>query len=99
MPDDPPSPPPSLSIPATMAEALSAFHAGGRDEAGRICEFLLARDGAPDPDALHLPSLIAFSAGSWIAPALSWSGPSPNVPPPSTRSLSARCGCSDACRA
>ncbi|CAO3440013.1 hypothetical protein [Azospirillum argentinense] len=51
MPDDPLTPPPSLSIPAAMAETLSAFHAGRRDEAGRICEFRLARDGAPDPDA------------------------------------------------
>ncbi|CAO3460693.1 hypothetical protein [Azospirillum argentinense] len=50
MPDDPLTPPPSLSTP-TMAETLSAFHAGRWDEAGRICEFLLARDGAPDPDA------------------------------------------------
>ncbi|WP_160174892.1 hypothetical protein [Azospirillum argentinense] len=50
MPDDPLTPPPSLSTP-TMAETLWAFHAGRWDEAGRICEFLLARDGAPDPDA------------------------------------------------
>nr|WP_175428970.1 hypothetical protein [Azospirillum argentinense] len=50
MPDDPLTPPPSLSTP-TMAETLSAFHADRRDEAGRICEFLLARDDAPAPDA------------------------------------------------